>query len=155
MARITSKTNWTASDRPLAPDFNRIESNNEQAFNEIDAEESARIAAISAETSARIAAISAETSARIAGDNGRLSISNLGPRTFSTVSPTSSDYIVPSGTYYIHETSGAGRILVRDGGGTWRGGEQTMSGMSLVISDGVNIACQAGGGRVYQLIKIA
>ena len=44
MARITSKTNWTASDRPLAPDFSRIESNNEQAFDEIDAEQSARIA---------------------------------------------------------------------------------------------------------------
>ena len=151
MARITSKTNWTASDRPLAPDFNRIESNNEQAFDEIDAEQSARIAGDSSLNSA----ISAEASARIAGDNGRLSISNLGPRTFSTVSPTSSDYIVPSGAYYIHETSGFGRILVRDGGGTWRGGERIMSGMSLVISDGVNIACQAGGGRVYQLIKIA
>jgi hypothetical protein len=36
MARINSKTNWVGSDRPLAPDFNRIENNNQQAFSEID-----------------------------------------------------------------------------------------------------------------------
>jgi hypothetical protein len=56
MARITPKTNWVANDIPVAPDFNRIENNNEQAFAELDQEVSDRQAAITAEQNARIAA---------------------------------------------------------------------------------------------------
>jgi len=37
MARITPKTNWVGADIPVAPDFNRIENNNQQAFDELDA----------------------------------------------------------------------------------------------------------------------
>ena len=154
MARIPSKTNWTASDRPLAPDFNRIESNNEQAFNEIDAEESARIAAISAETSARIAgdsalnsAISAETSARISADNTKLNHSTIN-RTFSTLTVSNEGTTtIPAGTYYIECTSpsGSGELQVRDATGTWRGIFGVFAGISqeafrqTVISDGTNL----------------
>jgi len=64
MARITPKTNWTAANIPVAPDFNRIENNNEQAFTELDAETAARQAAITAEQNARTAAIGVETTNR-------------------------------------------------------------------------------------------
>ena len=66
MARITPKTNWVASDIPVATDFNRIENNSEQAFDELDAEVAARIADVNAEEAARIAADNAEAAARIA-----------------------------------------------------------------------------------------
>jgi hypothetical protein len=69
MARITPKTNWVANDIPVAPDFNRIENNNGQAFTELDQEVSDRQAAITAEQNARQAAITAEQNARIAADN--------------------------------------------------------------------------------------
>jgi hypothetical protein len=80
MARITPKTNWIAGDIPVAPDFNRIENNNEQAFTELDQEvsdrQSAINSAITTEQNARIAAdntlqsnIDNANSARIAGDN--------------------------------------------------------------------------------------
>jgi hypothetical protein len=64
MPRITPKTNWVASDIPVAPDFNRIENNNEQAFTELDAETAARQAAITAEQNARTAAMGVETTNR-------------------------------------------------------------------------------------------
>jgi len=69
MARISSKTNWTAADTPLPSDINRIENNNEQAFTDIDAETAARIADVNAEEAARIAYVDAETAARIADVN--------------------------------------------------------------------------------------
>jgi hypothetical protein len=64
MARITPKTNWVANNVPVAPDFNRIENNNQQAFTELDAETAARQAAITAEQNARTAAIGVETTNR-------------------------------------------------------------------------------------------
>lgn len=57
MARVTPKTNWVASDIPVATDLNRMENNSEQAFTEIDSEVANRIAAINAETANRTAAI--------------------------------------------------------------------------------------------------
>jgi predicted GNAT superfamily acetyltransferase len=71
MARITPKTNWVGADIPVAPDFNRIENNNEQAFAELDQAS----VNLSAEQSARISSdntlqnnIDAANTARIAGD---------------------------------------------------------------------------------------
>jgi hypothetical protein len=69
MARITPKTNWVANNIPVAPDFNRIENNNGQAFADIDQEVSDRQAAITSEKNARQAAINAEENARISADN--------------------------------------------------------------------------------------
>jgi hypothetical protein len=72
MARITPKTNWVANNIPVAPDFNRIENNNEQAFAELDQAS----VNLSAEQSARISAdntlqnnINAANAARISADN--------------------------------------------------------------------------------------
>ena len=91
MARITPKTNWVAHNIPVATDFNRIESNNRQAFDEIDglgsalgSEEAARIAAdnnlqsnINAEASTRSSSdsslqtqINARATKAVIGDNG-------------------------------------------------------------------------------------
>jgi hypothetical protein len=80
MARITPKTNWVGADIPVAPDFNRIENNNEQAFAEIDQEVFDRQSAITVEQNARISAdntlqtnINSANNARISGDNAIVS----------------------------------------------------------------------------------
>jgi hypothetical protein len=112
MARITPKTNWVANNVPVAPDFNRIENNNQQAFTEIDAETAARQAAITAEQNARTAAIGVETtnrqnadatlqtnidtanSLRLSGDNAVQN--NLNSHTGSTTAHFSTSTAEPS-----------------------------------------------------------
>jgi hypothetical protein len=100
MARITPKTNWVGADIPVAPDLNRIENNNEQAFADIDQEVSDRQTAITAEENARQSAINiaiaAEKSERIDADN--LIVSNL----------TSTGAI---GSYALMRFGGSGTIL--------------------------------------------
>ena len=75
MARINSKTNWVGSDRPLAQDFNRIESNNEQSFYEIDNLSNAldttnnNLATTNSNLATTNSNLSAETSNRIMADD--------------------------------------------------------------------------------------
>ena len=68
MAYIEPKTNWIASNIPVASDFNRIEGNTKQNHDDIAAEAIARAADVDAEEAARIADVNAEESARIAAD---------------------------------------------------------------------------------------
>jgi hypothetical protein len=148
MARITPKTNWVANDIPVAPDFNRIENNNEQAFAEIDQEALNRTAAIAVETSNRQNADSAlqvnidnSNSLRIAGDNAldalKISFNSLGARSYITgsVSPVT-NYVFPAGLYIVFSISPASDFQYRDSGGTWRTCALTVG--SFLISDGSN-----------------
>jgi hypothetical protein len=185
VSRIASKTNWNATDRPLAPDFNRIESNNDQAFSEIDAEEQARVvainaeasarqsainaeasartSAINAEASARTSAINAEASARIAGDNSlnaiKVNNTSMGPRTLTE--GVTNILNIPAGVHYTYIQSNLDfttnpRLEVRDGPGTWRDFGTLNQRSRLLISDGTNIrVIKDTGNFLYRLIKIS
>jgi hypothetical protein len=143
MARITPKTNWGANDIPVAPDFNRIENNNEQAFTELDVLQSGLTNEINTRSSADILLqnnINAENSARISGDNAldlsKISKTSLGSRLLQSVSvPVSSSVVVPEGYGFI-SLSALIEIEIRNSLGTW----VSLPGVSgFVISDGSNL----------------
>jgi hypothetical protein len=106
MARINSKTNWVGSDRPLAPDFNRIENNNQQAFSEIDdlGDEIDTTNSNLATTNSNLATtninLNAEINARVAGDAG-LQIQVNGKQPMPNNSTSASTFDFPVGTYVI------------------------------------------------------
>ena len=135
MAYIEPKTNWIASNIPVASDFSRIEGNTKQNHDDIAAEAIARAADVDAEEAARIADVNAEESARIAADLLKLETGNLGSRQYSSVFvPTGGSTILPFGTYYIKYSFGPVQEI-KDSTGTWH--EFPLDG--LVISDGINI----------------
>jgi hypothetical protein len=166
MARITPKTNWIAGDIPVAPDFNRIENNNEQAFTELDQEVSDRQSAITAEQNARIAAdntlqlnIDNANSARIAGDNLldslKISKTNLGSRLRETfILPVSSSSILPP--FYGFLTMGADVVLeIYSSSSSWDSISANYRG--FVISDGSNLRVRntsSLNAGVYTTVKI-
>lgn len=82
MARVTPKTNWTGSNVPIAPDFNRMEGNAQQAFDELDAEVQNRIDDVNAEESRAISAENAEYARATAVEAAFKSLDGIGSYAF-------------------------------------------------------------------------
>lgn len=157
MARITPKTNWVAGNIPVSSDFNRIESNSQQAFDELDAEVAARVADVNAEEAARIADVNAEEARALGAeaalqtnidsvnaDLGGLDFVNGNAGTYgSKVIDTNERWIPPSGTYIFVVASIQGILFQIYTGSEWAGfgtGTDQTNGYAQMTVDGVNFS---------------
>lgn len=144
MAYIEPKTNWVATNIPVASDLNRIEGNTKQNHDDI-------ASGLAAEEAARIADVDAEEAERIASDALNLPGATLGIRSLTTISVTEDiPYIVPPGSYYYATTAGIMQIQTSLG---WKIASIESSG--FIISDGVNIRLLSGtSDATLELVKI-
>ena len=120
MAYIEPKTNWVASNIPVASDLNRIEGNTKQNHDDIAAETIARAADVDAEEAARIADVNAEEAARIAQIAGLMVLDSVGSLALCRASSAVAPGGTVSGSSLKYATVGGDIASSPVPSGTWR-----------------------------------
>ena len=144
MAYIEPKTNWIASNIPVASDLNRIEGNTKQNHDDVAAEAIARAADVDA-------SVAVEESARIAADKLNLHGSSLVSRLGSSMNLSPGDtYILPAGSYCWRGSN----LCLAEVQTTNSGWTVVEEDQGFIISDGVNVRLRKSGTSTVSVVLV-